>query len=596
MMFPYRSPDHGLYSRIRRHSFYLSMRDGVELAIDVLLPAPVSPGHSFPTLLHQTRYWRAPELRWPFSLLSDGLIGQEGQMVKQLVLHGFAFVNVDCRGSGASFGSRNHPWSAPEVQDGHEVADWIIRQPWSNGRIGVVGISYTGTAAEFAAGLQHPAIKAAMPLFSLYDVFDDIALPGGIPHDGFVLEWGRANAALDRNSLPLRDPLIHLLVKGVAPVKLGKDTRAKFAAAIAAHRANLGVHETSAGIEYRDQAPRNPIVNRMDVFSPHTYQAQVNASDVAMLSVSGWRDGAYPHASIRRFLNTTTAVNRLILGPWDHGCKHHITPGKERKLGTELTSEAIKFFDQYLKGYATGIETEPKVQYYTLQAEEWKGSATWPPQELSHQTLYLQPEGHLGGDVPAAGTSPVVLTHHPAQGTGHYTRWRGLRMPLGTGRLYPDRKHRDRLLTCFDSMPLPAALEVTGHCEARLYLRTQEADASFFVYLEDLTPGGEVWYVTEGELRALHRKISSDPPPYRDAVPYHSYLRADAAPIPAGEVVELEIDLLPISYRFQPGHRIRVAIATGDCDNFKPLCRPGSQYELLMAGEYASHVRLPVGN
>jgi putative CocE/NonD family hydrolase len=324
------------------------------------------------------------------------------------------------------------------------------------------------------------------------------------------------------------------------------------------------------------------VVKSMDDFSPHSHQAAGDKAGVPILSLSGWRDGAYPHAAIRRWLNTASPVNRLVLGPWDHGGKNHITPGKERKLGTEIGSEAIKFFDHYLKGYNTGIDREPPVQYYVMQAEEWRGSASWPPAEAGSVSFYLQEGGRLENVAGNEGFAAVPLVHDTAQGTGHYTRWRGLRLSLGTGRLYPDRKHRDRLLACWDSEVLKRDMEVTGHCVVHLFIRTQEPDGSFFVYLEDITPGGEVWYVTEGELRAIHRRIGSGTPPYRDVVPYHSYLEADAEAIPAGEVVEVRFDLLPVAWLFRKGHRVRVAIATGDRDNFRQICREGSVYEVIL--------------
>jgi uncharacterized protein len=596
MLFPYKSPDRGTYKKVHRQSIFLKMRDGVELAIDIWLPQGLRPGQKLPCLLHQTRYWRGAELRWPFSLLSDGLLGHEGKMVRELVLNGFAFVNVDCRGSGASFGNRMHPWSPAEVQDGYEVAEWITQQPWSDRQIGTVGISYTGTTAEFARTLSHPAIKATMALFSLYDVFDDIALPGGIPHDGFVIEWGKANAALDKNTLPIKDPLIKLLVKGVAPVGKGKEAQARLQAALLEHETNIGVHETSGSIAYRDQTPPNEIVRSMDDFSPHVHQAKGDAGRTPMLSLSGWRDGAYPHASIRRWLNTLSSDNRLVLGPWDHGGKNHITPGKAHKLDLQISGEAIKFFDQYLKGYNTGITQQPPVQYFTMQAEQWRGTDTWPPRDTQPRAYALQADGTLAPASAASTHMPSIhlLKHDPTQGTGHYTRWRGVRMSLGTGNLYPDRKKRDAQLACWDTAPLTQDLEVTGHGEARLFIRTTEPDGSFFVYLEDITPGGEIWYVTEGEMRALHRKVSTETPPYKDAVAYHSYLQQDAAPLPPSEIVEIRFDLLPVSYLFKKGHRLRIAIATGDCDNFRQICRAGAVYELLLGGEHASMVELPI--
>jgi len=365
----------------------------------------------------------------------------------------------------------------------------------------------------------------------------------------------------------------------VAPVSEGKEGRKQLEAAIAAHQTNKNVHETSRGIEYRDQQPANKIIHSMDAFSPH-FHAPIQTSKAAVLSLSGWRDGAYPHASIRRFLNLQTSVNRLILGPWDHGGKHHITPGKSRPLQPDIVDEAIKFFDHYLKGYPTGIDQQPRVQYYTMQAERWQVADTWPPPGYAPTPYYLHANGKLAPTIPSEGS--ISLVHDGTQGTGEYTRWRGLRLSLGTGELYPDRKFRDEKLAVFDSDRLTEAVEVTGHSQVHLYIRTAAQDGAFFVYLEDITPGGEVWYVTEGELRALHRKVCTSPPPYHDVVPYHSYLREDACPLPAGEVVELCFDLLPVSYLFQKGHRIRIAIATGDKDNFKEISERGATYELIL--------------
>ena len=589
----YQSPEKGKYQKVQKQSIYLKMRDGIDLAIDIWRPVSEEKNIQFPTLLHQTRYWRGAELRWPFSKISDGLLGHEGNIVRELILSGYAFVNVDCRGSGASFGTRPHPWSPDEVKDGHEVADWIIQQAWSNGILGVVGISYTGTTAEFALTNCHPAIKAAMPLFSLYDVYDDIALPGGIPHDGFVIEWGKANASLDINKLPIKDPMAKLLVKGVSPVGKGKEARKLLHQALAAHAGNQNVHETSKGVEYRDQQPRSKVGQTIDDFSPHHHQAAISASNVPVLSASGWRDGAYPHSSIRRYLNTPKQLGSLILGPWDHGGKNHITPGGHRKLRTDIIEHGIRFFDHHLKGYDTGIASEPPVKYYTLKEEKWKFAETWPPENLVLKDFHLANGEKLTIDSNTFLSSSLTIQHNPQQGTGHYTRWRGLRMSLGTGDLYPDRKKRDRMLHVFDSEPLLENLEVTGHGEVFLRFKTQETEAVFFVYLEDVTPGGEVWYVTEGELRGLHRKISEEKAPYVDVVPYHSYLEKDAQPIVPNQVTEMRFDLLPISYLFKKGHRVRIAIATADIDNFKDLNRAGSEFEILLGGENGSKVVLP---
>ena len=592
MLRSYRSPDWGLFPRSKSESLYLEMRDGVRLAVDLMFPSPFPKDRKLPALLHQTRYWRMPELRWPFSMLSNGLLGHTGAYVKELVKNGYVWVNVDCRGSGASFGSRDYPWSPDEVEDGREIVDWILKQSWSNGKVGGLGISYTGTTAEFLLANQHPAVKASMPLFSLYDVYDDIAFPGGIPHDGFVIDWGKANGDLDENRLPVENPLVKIFVRGVRPVG-GKQGRRTLEVALREHKKNRQVSETSQGVEFRDQRPPAGIVESINEFSPHYYRQKVSDSGAALYSVSGWMDGAYPHSAIKRYLNAENPVNKLALGPWDHGAKYHITPGKVKKIGPDIVAEAVKFFDLYLKDLPTEVEKDAPVHYYTMQEEKWKAADQWPPKGFSMASFYLQPDRRLGA-LPPGSDSPADRIHHnPNTGTGVYTRWKGLRGQMTTGNLYPDRKKKDRLLSVYETPPLHRDTEVTGHPIVDLYVRTQETDGSFFVYLEDVTPGGAVRYVSEGLFRALHRKIS-DWEAYKDAVPNHSFLQEHAEPLKPGEIAHLQFDILPTSYLFRKGHRIRIAIATADKDNFRQICPEGSVYDIIRGGNFASRVQLPI--
>lgn len=589
MFTEYRSPDRQNHRKIRMQSLYLPMRDGTRLAVDVFFPSPAPSDQRFPVLLHQTRYWRLPELRWPFSMFSQGLLGHEAGYVKELVLSGYVFVNVDCRGSGASFGSRPYPWSPEEIGDGADVVDWIVKQPWASGVIGSVGISYTGTAAEMLLVNQHPAVKACMALFSLYDVYDEIACPFGIPHENFLREWGHANAMLDENRLPVSEFLPKLLVRGVKPA----GSRAELQQALAGHRDNLHVSDTSRGIIYRDQAPQNGIVDSMDAFSPHFYQDKIDASGAAMYSVSGWFDGAYQHSAIRRYLNSKADTNKLLLGPWDHGAKHHITPGGSRKLGAESVREGVKYFDFHLKGYENGFADEPPVRYFTMQEEAWKTADSWPPPGTHLQDWYLRENGGLTPQLPPSGNFSDILTADPRQGTGKDSRWYSLLSRVKTHRYYPDRKQRDQLLTCYDSLPLDRNTEVTGHPIAILFVRTRATDGSFIVYLEEILPDGQVLYVTEGGLRALHRQTGTAAE-YQDVVPARNFREAQASHLVPDEVALLEFDLLPTSYMFRKGSRIRIALATGDSDVFEKICEDGSEYEILRNEEYPSGVRLPV--
>ncbi|MBL7659891.1 CocE/NonD family hydrolase, partial [Escherichia coli] len=92
-------------------------------------------------------------------------------------------------------------WSSDEIRDGAEIVDWIVRQPWCNGTVAALGNSYDGTSAELLLVNQHPAVRVIAPCFSLFDVYTDIAFPGGIHAAWFTDTWGRYNEALDRNAL-----------------------------------------------------------------------------------------------------------------------------------------------------------------------------------------------------------------------------------------------------------------------------------------------------------------------------------------------------------------------------------------------------------
>ena len=113
------------------------------------------------------------------------------------VPRGYAYVVVDVRGSGASFGVRTIEYSDAEVHDGSTIVDWILGQDWSDGKIGSTGQSYIGTTAEMLLRNRHPAIKAVMPTFSGYDFFTEIVYPGGIENTAFVRQWAEFNRALD---------------------------------------------------------------------------------------------------------------------------------------------------------------------------------------------------------------------------------------------------------------------------------------------------------------------------------------------------------------------------------------------------------------
>jgi putative CocE/NonD family hydrolase len=580
--------------KFHRISQYLTMRDGVKIAVDVYLPEGLQPGQTIPTLLHQTRYWRAIEYRWFVSAFkNDGPRGLMGSYAKRFLQQGYAWVDVDVRGSGASFGTRPIAWSPAEIKDGAEIVDWIIAQPWSNGKVGAMGISYSGGTAEMLLVNQHPAVKAIAPMFSGFDLYAEIAFPGGIHLTWFTETWSQINNRLDHNQLPFPSLVGNLLVRGVRPVD-GDAGQHLLSLALQEHETNWSPHREASGIVFRDDPPPSRQTINIDALSTQAYADDIAKSGAAIYSYSGWFDGGYQLAAIKRYLRHQQPSHRLILGPWDHGGKRQISPYALGPAQFDHAAELLKFFDAHLKGVTTGNPNDPPIRYYTMGEEQWKTSTNWPP-ESSPISMYFQQEGRLSREPSPATDHPDRYQVDPTTRTGNQSRWNTL-VGISLKDPYPDRKERDNDVLVYTSEPLSEALEVTGHPVATVYLSATSQDTNLFIYLEDVTPEGDVHYVTEGELRAIHRRWQPSDTTLNSTgpLPVHTFRRADAAPLIPGEVVPLLVELLPTSYQFKQGHRIRIALAGADIDHFQALDGPAPTWEVWHTANRPSHVELPV--
>lgn len=576
----------------RYSSRYLTMRDGVRIAVNVYLPAGLTSEGRLPTIIHQTRYYRAMELRQPWRTLVAGRpfhhMASTARSRRRFVGAGYAWVDLDVRGAGASYGARVCEWSPDEIRDGAEVVDWIVRQPWSNGKVGAMGISYDGAAAEFLLVTRHPAVCAVAPRFSPFDTYTDVAFPGGIHATWFTQTWGRYNESLDRNAPDeVAGRWVKLLVTGVQPVQ-GDHDRSLRAGAIAAHSGNYDVHQQALSLTFRDDvAPSDPYHHDLgerlepigtpgddsgsiNIFSPHNYWKDVEASGAAVYSQSGWFDGAYAHSAIKRFLTLSTPGNRLLLGPWNHGGGWHVEPqSRATKSSFDHDGELLRFFDHHLGRGDTGIASEAHVHYFTMGEGRWKSADSWPPRAAT-VSYHLAPDRKLDLDSPENDTAADEYVVDRTASAGEHSRWR-TQVTVDAAVRYPDRSAEDEKLLTYTSDPLDRPVEVTGHPAVTLYVTSTARDGTFFVYLEDVDPRGRVGYVTEGQLRAIHRPLADAESPYRQMVPYRTFKRSDARPLAAGETAELVFDLLPTSYLFERGHRVRIAIAGADASHFAVL-------------------------
>ncbi|MGH6630410.1 MAG: CocE/NonD family hydrolase, partial [Burkholderiales bacterium] len=231
------------YNGVERRSRYITLKDGVRLALDIYLPPGLEAGTRLPAILEQTRYNRSYEFQPEAREKAD----RPSQKITEFVTRGYAYVIVDVRGSGASFGSRRAELGPREVRDGSEVVDWIIGQPWSDGKVGATGVSYVGTTAELLLVNRHPAVKAVAPQFSLFDSYPDIAFPGGIHHTWFLTLWGKVVSDMDRNVIS------ELMPKGIVGVRpVDEDAgRSLLARAFSEHTTNIDVAAEMSHVTFR---------------------------------------------------------------------------------------------------------------------------------------------------------------------------------------------------------------------------------------------------------------------------------------------------------------------------------------------------------
>ncbi|HET6183660.1 MAG TPA: CocE/NonD family hydrolase [Acetobacteraceae bacterium] len=572
-------------------SHYVTMRDGCRLAVDVYLP-PGARGR-VPAMFVPTPYYRR------FALRAGAPAGTEdAPMVARyrdlFVPRGYAMVAADVRGTGASFGTRDSFRSPRERDDYRELADWIVAQPWCDGRIGGVGISYGGAASDFLASTGHKAVRAVAPLFAVWDTYSDHYFPGGLKLNRLAVNYDALMMALDHDRRDLLEQFAYFKDPNLAgPKPVDEDADGSLRdEAVRAHRGNFRMPELLAEFRYRDDAlPYDPGFTPA-AFSPCTYADRI-PEDVAVFSVSGWMDGAgYMNGAIARYLTLPNPDHHLLLGPWDHGARINVSPWRgEESPAFALDGAILRFFDEYLMERHTGLRDEARVHYFACHAEQWRAAPSWPPVRETTR-LYLDSDASLRAAAPRASE-----TRHAVDfgfGTGETTRYERL-AGFDTRAYYPDWGRTETALPHWRSEPLPQAAELAGHAVVTLWLSATEADAAVHVYLTEEEADGTLRYVTEGVLRALHRKLSEPPANYRACWPFRSFHRADAAMLVPGVPAELVFALLPTAWRFAKGSRIRLAIGGGDCDHYGqvPHGRPPI-FTIHSGGAHASCIDLPL--
>lgn len=553
-------------------SSYIDMRDGCRLAADIYVPEGAAAGQRFPALLIFTPYYRRFE--------ADATAAEGAPSAARyrdfFVPRGYVVVMVDVRGTGASFGMRDVMRSPTERDDYGQVAEWAVQQPWSDGVIGSTGVSYVGAAACFLASHGHPAVKAIAPLFSVSDIYAEQLYPGGLLSKTWTGPYDRLMLAMDQDRRDLITEFSYYQVPGLhGPKAVDADADGSLlAAAIEEHKNSFRMPDSAGEFAFRDEGMLHEPTLTLGTCSPYYYLDRT-PREVPIYSVSGWFDGAgYSNGAITRLLSRDNPDDRLLLGAWDHGARTHVSPWREETAPQfDLLAELLRFFDAHLMGLDTGLQDESPIHYFDMHVEQWRNTPVWPP-VAETVTLQADTQGGLVRSAAAVTATRRYQTHFQTS-TGHHTRLERLGA-AGIVDYYPDWTERNALMCSFDGAVLDAPLALAGHPVLTLKMAVDQGDASIFAYLSEVAADGRVYYMTEGILRAIHRKTSPAPANYKTVWPFRSYARADARVLEKGVVTEFVIPLLPLAWTLSAGSRLRLSIAGADVDHYPamPYGRP----------------------
>lgn len=614
---PYVSPDQPGYKSYERTSQYVTMPDGVKLAVDVYIPTDGPGRETFPVVFKFTPYGRAyigpnsgfvlRTLAWVAGLGWRPLMDQDrySESIHRLLEHGYAVVTADMRGTGVSFGQQM-PLDPQHGKDGKYLVDWIAQQPFCNGRVGMFGKSYMAWAQWATAAEQPKALKCIVPEVIFFESYTGSFKPGGITADRWMKSYSERLHNMNMNYADFRKfyiptaPVVDedkdgkledewpqidasIFEPHARPAYKDKSERTEhyYWNATLDHRGNVKVAqmmgEDFAYFNSKADFEGYPEVSYSDVANARYLQSVMEA-DIPVFNIGRWHDG-FTKGTTRLFASAQHLDNhRLLITPGFHRSSYS---KKQRKyLGFEpglreiLAEEHLRFYDRHLKTLDNGWDTLPQVRLFVPHGD-WQGYAQWPPKAVQ-ETNYFLSAGQLQTSVPKQGvdTIPVDTLHSSSYGKRESNRWM---MASLSPKKPMERTQLDQHATVCDTEPLEEAVQLIGHPTVDLWVSSNRPNADVFVYLVDVDEKGRSFYVTEGQLRASwHRQANLVEQlgidyEIRPELPWHGYIPAmrDADALASGEPVRMHFDLKPIAWNFEKGHRIRIAIAGMDKQNFE---------------------------
>jgi len=508
----------------------IPMADGCRLAGRVWLP-PGARGRPVPAILEYIPY-----------RLDDFRAVRDDQHQRWFAMHGYAAIRVDLRGSGSSEGVLQDEYLQQELDDGVTVLRWLAEQPWCNGRVGMIGISWGGFNALQLAALQPPELHAVITVCSSDDRYaDDVHYMGGcLLTDN--LSWASVMASY--NACP-PDPAV-----------VGDAWRDLW-------RQRL----EDSGLWLRQWLRHQ----RRDAYWRHASVCEdFGAIRCPVFAVSGWADG-YCN-TVFRLMRHLDVPRRGLVGPWNHKYPHLGGPGP----AIDFLGECLTWWDRWLADVDNGADREPRIRAWMQDSVSphsddrpghWVAEPDWPADGIPWAPWGLAP-GRLDPDPETR--SPAALSVQSPLSVGLFAgKWCSYSESTD---LPTDQRLEDGGSLVFDSNALEHDIEILGAPYVELDIEADQPQAMVAVRISDVAPDGKATLVTYGLLNLSHRDSHAEP-----------------EPIEPGRRYRVRVPLNYVGQRFPAGNRLRLAVSS----SYWPLAWPAPEPVRLTVHTATSTLHLP---
>jgi putative CocE/NonD family hydrolase len=557
----------------------VTMSDGTRLRVNVYRPADAdgspAPGR-FPVVVTQT----------PYNKSGPGL----GFRNDYLVERGYVQVVADVRGTGSSEG-RWASFDEREQRDGAELVAWAHsrKRAWSNGRIGLWGISYGAINQLLTAAQRPPGLRATFPIVPAGDVYRDVVASGGQIDSGFMPFWlGLVTAT------GLVPPAVNRVEPDAALLTLLEHIQGALDFQVPT------ITDALAGGDMAYDGPFYRLRSPLEV---------VDRIDVPTFLVGGEYD-LFQRGTPMLYdaLRRRGVPSRLLIGPWTH-VEAAQAPDLPASVAPSLDALAVRWFDRYVRGEqdpALDEDVRP-VTYHEIGSGRWRTAPRWMPRSVRASTYQLdgtaapgspgvlragEPRAEGGGDVypvPVAG----LCTRSASQWTAGLAAIPGCET---------DNRLNDQLGTAWETAPLEKPVHLMGPVNARLFVSTTARDGMLSVAVEDVAPDGTVDRLTGGWQVLSHRKLVAKRSLRRDGEvlqPWHPFTRKAQLAVEPGEVVRVDVEVFPTGAKLRKGHRLRVTVQAFDTPHLTPTApqvvdSAGGVITVHSGPEHPSRLVLPV--